>query len=226
MQKMTRSVGRRTTALTRDQILNAATEVLDTSGEQGLTFRALASRLETGHGAIQWHVANKGELLAAATDRVMDGVFTSLLHGAAPSDTIRALALGIFDTIDAHPWVGVQLASEPSQTSIPQIFEVTGQSLDALGVAAGAQFDNASVIVNYILGVAGQNASNVRSHSGGPDRHTFLEQAAARWASFDPQKFPFLHRVAGELSDHDDRAQYLDGIDLILDGIAAGTQSN
>ena len=26
---------------------------------------------------------------------------------------IRALALGVFDAIDAHPWIGAQLAGDP-----------------------------------------------------------------------------------------------------------------
>jgi len=43
--------------------------MLDVAGESGLTFRALAAELRTGAGAIYWHVANKSELLVAATTR-------------------------------------------------------------------------------------------------------------------------------------------------------------
>ena len=43
-------------------------QILDDEGEAALTFRALSARLATGSGAIYWHVANKSELLAAATD--------------------------------------------------------------------------------------------------------------------------------------------------------------
>ena len=54
--------------------MDVAIEILDAGGEAALTFRTLAARLETGSGAIYWHVANKDELLAAATDDLAEGV--------------------------------------------------------------------------------------------------------------------------------------------------------
>ncbi len=69
---------RRTDALSKDRIVEAAIEILDAGGESALTFRALAARLTTGTGAIYWHVANKDELLEAATDDVIDRVMTEV----------------------------------------------------------------------------------------------------------------------------------------------------
>ena len=54
-------------------VVAAAVEILDAGGEDALTFRALAGRLETGSGAIHWHVADKKELLAASAEHVMSG---------------------------------------------------------------------------------------------------------------------------------------------------------
>ena len=42
---------------------------------------------------------------------------------------------------------------------------------------------------------------------------------ATQWARLDPAKYPFVHQVAEQLRDHDDREQFLAGIDLILAGI-------
>lgn len=67
---------RRTDALSKERIVEAAIEILDDEGETALTFRALSARLATGSGAIYWHVANKSELLAAATDDVIARVTT------------------------------------------------------------------------------------------------------------------------------------------------------
>ena len=67
-----------------------------------MTFRALAARLTTGSGAIYWHVADKQTLLAAARDHVV--------ARALAREAIRALALLVFDAVDAHPWVGAQLS--------------------------------------------------------------------------------------------------------------------
>ncbi|MGH3402103.1 MAG: hypothetical protein ACRDRJ_06225 [Streptosporangiaceae bacterium] len=47
----------------------------------------------------------------------------------------------------------------------------------------------------------------------------FLATVAARWAQLDPARHPFVHQVAAQLPGHDDREQFLAGIDLILTGI-------
>ena len=46
--------------------------------------------------------------------------------------------------------------------------------------------------------------------------HTRL---AARWTRLDPAEYPFVHQVATQLREHDDREQFLAGVDLILAGI-------
>lgn len=218
MTKMQRS-DRRTDALSKKRIVEAAIEILDTDGETALTFRALAARLATGSGAIYWHVADKSDLLAAATDAVIARVMNNVVSEVGPREAIRAIALGIYDAIDAHPWVGAQLPGEPLHAAALQIFEGIGGRLQALGVPQRAQFDCWSALVNYILGVAGQNAANARLLPGETDRAALLAAVAARWAQLDPAHYPFLRQVATQLPGHDDREQFMAGIDLILAGI-------
>jgi AcrR family transcriptional regulator len=219
MEAKTQHIERRTDALTKERIVAAAIEILDAGGEGALTFRALAARLATGSGAIYWHVTDKNELLAAATDDVIAGIMTDVV-GAEPREAIRAIALGVFDAIDAHPWVGTRLSHQSGQSATLQIFEGIGSPLQALGVPPLAQFDCWSALVNYILGVAGQNAANARMVAGETDRTAMLAAVAARWAQLDPVKHPFLLQIAAQLPGHDDREQFLAGIDLILAGIA------
>jgi AcrR family transcriptional regulator len=220
MATTTQRGDRRAQALTKERIVEAAIEILDADGETALTFRALAARLATGSGAIYWHVANKDELLASTTDDVITRVLDDVIRGGEPHEAIRAIALGVFDAIDMHPWVGTQLTREPWQAAMLGIFEGLGAPLQALAVPDRALFDCASALLNYILGVAGQNAANARAHEPGTDRSTLLGTVAARWAKFGPDEYPFLRQVAPQLADHDDREQFLAGIDLILVGIA------
>ncbi len=219
MATRTQRTGRRADALSKERIVEAAIEILDTDGESALTFRALAARLATGAGAIYWHVADKNELLAAAADDVIARVMTEVVSGAEPREAIRAIALGVFDAIDAHPWVGTQLSREPWQSAMLQILEGVGGQIQALGVPGRAQFDCASALVNYVLGLAGQYAAAARLLPRGTDRSAFLATLAAHWAQLDPAKYPFAHQMATQLPEHDDREQFLAGIDLILAGI-------
>jgi AcrR family transcriptional regulator len=211
---------RRTEALSRDVIVAAATEILDAEGEDALTLRALTVRLATGYGAIYHHVADRNDLLAAATDHAIARVVTGLAPGAGPQQALRGLALGLFDAIVAHPWAGAQLNREPWRPALLDIYESISEQLQALGVPQRAVPDCAGVLVNYILGVAGQNAANARAlASSKMDRSAFLATVAARWAQLDPAKYPSVRKAGTQLREHDDREQFLAGLDLILAGV-------
>jgi len=100
-----------------------------------------------------------------------------------------------------------------------RVFERIGRQVRALGVPTGAEFASVSALTNYIIGVGGLNAAYARAMAPGTDRTDFLTTISVAWANLDPDEFPFTRDVAGQLRDHDDREQFLAGIDLILDGI-------
>ncbi|BCW90467.1 hypothetical protein sos41_36370 [Alphaproteobacteria bacterium SO-S41] len=213
---------RRTDQLSRDTIVAAAIDLLDASGEDGLTFRALSERLSTGAGAIYWHIANKNELLTAACDALIARTLTMSATAATPEDTIRALALNLFDAIDAHPWVGSALARALGQMPMVRILESLGRPIRDLGVPARDQWTTVGALLNYILGVGGRNAANGQlARTQGLDRSDFLETVSAAWSGLDPVAFPFARGLAAQVRTHDDREDFLAGIDLILRGIAA-----
>ncbi|GGN04703.1 TetR/AcrR family transcriptional regulator [Streptomyces fuscichromogenes] len=258
MATRTRRSQRRTEALSRERIVEAAVELLDTAGESGLTFRALTERLATGPGAIYWHVANKDELLGAATDAVIAAAVTvgtvagtvgaatgtvgAATEGsrpatgepgtteppASPQDDIRGVALGLFDAIARHPWLATQLAAQLSRspwgTVTPRIFESIGRRVRALDVPESSWFTVTSALVHYILGAAGQNAANnasARSLPPGVDRDRFIDTVSRAWGELDPDEYPFTRAVADQMRGHDDREQFLAGVDLVLAGITA-----
>jgi AcrR family transcriptional regulator len=219
MAKKVRKGHRREESLTRDRIIEASIELLDSSGESGLTFRALSERLATGPGAIYWHIANKSDLLAAACDAVVARTMNETVV-TTPEATIRAVALGLFDVIDEHPWVGSALTSSPGLSPIVRILERVGQQIRAFGVPDEQQWASVGALMAYILGVSGQNAANGQlARTRGLDRSEFLEAVSTAWSQLDPQEYPFARSIARQIRDHDDRVDFLAGIDLILSGI-------
>ena len=62
--------------LRREQVVEAALELLDEVGLDAFTTRALTDRLGVQRGALYWHVKSKQELLAAVTELVVRPVFT------------------------------------------------------------------------------------------------------------------------------------------------------
>ena len=250
MVKKTGSPQRREDSLSRDRIVEASIALLDSAGEGGLTFRALSERLATGPGAIYWHVANKGDLLVAACDAVIAGVMAEVTaevtaaqadanadanadaqSGAeagaqSPEDTIRALALGTFDAMDAHPWIGSALFQSAGALPTVRLFECLGQQVRALGAPAAGEWSAASALLHYILGVGGQNAANrLSAQTRELDREDFLGEVAEAWTALDERDYPFTRSVADQLQRHDDRGDFLAGIDLILGGIKGATRT-
>ena len=74
--------------------------------------------------------------------------------------------------------------------------------------------------------MAGQNAANARLVPQGADRRAVLAAITERWTAYDPDEHPFIHRVAAQLREHDDREQFLAGVDLILAGIDAAGEAS
>lgn len=212
---------RRTEALSRERIVVAAVELLDAVGEGGLTFRALTERLATGAGAIYWHVANKNELLTAATDAVVGTALAAEPTGASPPDRVRAVALALFDAVDDHPWVAAQLSAGAGQATTPRILESLGRQVRAMGVPRSAWFSVSTALVQYVLGAAAQNAVNGTLAGADVSREELLGEVATRWEELDPQEWSFTRAIADQMRVHDDREQFLAGLDLVLTGIAA-----
>ncbi|MFR9722844.1 TetR/AcrR family transcriptional regulator C-terminal domain-containing protein [Streptomyces sp. MS19] len=192
------------------RIVTTAVGILDMEGDGGITFRALGDRLATGPGAIYWHITGKETLLAAATEAVV-AALPADDPGATPRGAVRARALAVFDAIDTHPWVGAQLARTAWQSPMLPVFERIGRQVTALGVPEAARFTAASTLLSYILGEAGQHAANALAARPGADREAFL----------GTERYAFTRGVAGRLRAHDDRAEFLAGVDLFLAGITA-----
>jgi TetR/AcrR family tetracycline transcriptional repressor len=61
--------------LHRDQVVQAALELLDEVGLDAFTTRALTARLGVQRGALYWHVKSKHELLTAVSELITRPVF-------------------------------------------------------------------------------------------------------------------------------------------------------
>lgn len=209
---------RRSNALTQERITEATIELLDTAGENALTVRALTAHLNTGRGAIYHHVASKEALLAAAADAVVGTVLDGS-ESLIPRQTLRACALGVFDALVDHPWVGAQLGRDPRQPAVHRIWKAVGSELERIGIDGAMLPDAGAALVNYILGAAAQYSANAGLLTDGTDRNGYLDATAAELTQTDPDTVTRL--TAAHVREHDDRQQFLAGVDIFLAGIAA-----
>jgi AcrR family transcriptional regulator len=172
-------------SLTRAQIVDAALDLLDAEGLDGLSMRRLGTRLNSGATSVYWHVANKDELLELAIDRVMAEV-------AVPSGGYwRAAATGYARSLRAmihrHPWTVTLFGGRPMIG--PNATRVLDEVLAAFGAAGFTGFDLEyawSAVVDYVIGAAGSEAS-WQSNQGGTSSADWIRDLD-----------PYLTRLDGE----------------------------
>ncbi len=96
--------GREQPALSQDQIVSAAIEILDTEGLDALSMRRLGTRLNAGATSLYRHVTNRDELI----ELVVDHVYGEIELPGKTGDwraALTACAAGLRAMILRHPWI-------------------------------------------------------------------------------------------------------------------------
>src|SRR5260370_11805381 len=89
--------------LTREKIIKAAIDLLDSDGLEGLNIRALGSRLGSAATAIYWHVDSKDNLIALAADQAWNEIALPDLAAAGSRDAATAMAARLHAILTPHP---------------------------------------------------------------------------------------------------------------------------
>jgi AcrR family transcriptional regulator len=96
--------------LTRDRVLAAAMTLADEGGIESLTMRRLARALGVETMTTYYHAANKDDILAGITDRVV-GEMEPPSRGGDWKAAIRASAISTHEVLRRHPWAADLLMS-------------------------------------------------------------------------------------------------------------------
>ena len=197
--------------LSRDQIVEAALDLVDRAGIQGLTMRALARELEADPMAVYRHVRDKDDLLGAMCDRLL--VALDPIDLDRPWEPqLRRLAEQVRERFIARPALLPVLAAAP----------VTPMSLlvaaDAVGllVGAGASTRDAAAGVNAIFAYVLGHALTEAAVPPPADREALRDAALASLGGDAPP--PHLE-AAIDLMNHP--GDFKAGLDIVLHGLRA-----
>jgi AcrR family transcriptional regulator len=212
--------------LTREQIVQAATDLLDSDGLEGLSMRALGERLGSAATAVYWHVGSKENLITLAGDQAWDEVALPDWETLGWREAGRQMAVGLYEMLSRHPWLmqafGTFLIVGPGKARRDDhglaIFEAAGFRSDQADQAA-------AIVFSYVLGNAlgpAADASLARKLERGDDATSQLvaenlakaKDAAARY----PRLRSRLEASAAE-SSSPPRGSFEIGLDAILDGL-------
>ncbi|KQP77828.1 MULTISPECIES: TetR/AcrR family transcriptional regulator [unclassified Aeromicrobium] len=215
---------RRRASHSMESVMTEAVRLLDEAGDSALTFRALAARMGGGVGSIYWYVSSRDELLERAADFVLEGVLeaTEDFVDGDPIDDLRSTAIALFEAVVDRPWLGAYfMRNTGSQPNSLRYYERVGQQVLRLGLGPLETFNAASAVVGYVVGIAADLGQQPPEEviDGSTTRAEYMSRTVDEWRGLDPATWPFLHTILDVFADHDDSAQFVAGLDLLLAGL-------
>ena len=215
--------------LTREKIIKAAIDLLDSDGLEGLNIRALGSRLGSAATAVYWHVDSKDNLIALAADQAWNEIALPDPDAAGWRDAAAAMAVGLHAMLVRHPWLlqafGSFLLFGPGKARhddhILAIYEAAGFSCTQADQAAAAVF---TFVLGNALGIAAA-ASLARklSRDGGNPEELIRDHVAKaiEIASQFPRLRSRLETAAAADYSAAPGGSFEFGLRAMLDGLAA-----
>jgi AcrR family transcriptional regulator len=214
--------------LTREQIVQAAIDLLDAEGLEGLNMRSLGKRLGSAATAVYWHVGSKDNLIALAGDQAWNEIALPDLTAIDWRTAATYMATELHAMLTRHPWLvqafGSFLVFGPGKARHDDhslaIYETAGFT--------GAQADQAAATVfTFVLGnalgpAAAASLTRKLSRDGG-NAEELIRDSMAKAAEIATQ-FPRLRaRLGTAAADYGAAPEHSFefGLQAILDGLEA-----
>lgn len=207
-------------ALTRDNVVDAAVDLLAEVGLEGLSLRRLARELGVSAPTLYWHVTDKRTLLDHVAERLLADQWrvTPPTPGEDWADWLRDRAIRQFRALIAHRDAArIVAGNRPTEASLPAVEQVLGTLVEA-GLSPGDAFSTIQAVGNLVIGSA------IEYHA---------EHERERWpvesrGSLDRDAYPHLAALAPVLAERtgtadDHEALFRHGLDLMITGLRAGS---
>jgi AcrR family transcriptional regulator len=213
--------------VTQDLIVDAALELLDREGLDGVSMRQVAQHLDTGPATLYAHVSNKEELLELMLDRVAGEIETPEPDPERWQEQVKEIARSMFRVLSAHADIArVSLATVPTGPNALRVAERLLTILLAGGVPARTAAWGIDRLFLYISADAYEGSlHHAKQRASGKDLEQyiadFLGQVRGYLANLPPEHFPNTVKHVDDLvsAEGDERFEF--GLDLFVQGLAA-----
>jgi AcrR family transcriptional regulator len=208
--------------LSRERVLAAAIELADEGGIESLTMRKLAQALGVEAMSLYNHVANKGDIVDAIVDRIVDEI--ELPADGDWETAIRTYAIAVHEALLRHPW-SCSLVMSPSMNfaepnaRMRYIEWMLGRLREA-GFSPELAYHGYHALDSHILGFTLWQLGH--SPRGPMKMEDMADLAVAFMRELPPGEFPYLvEHIHQHLapSAADDGGEFEFGLDLILEGL-------
>ena len=216
--------------LSADAIVAAAIEVADSEGLEAVSMARVAHKLGFTTMSLYRHVASKEELLQLMWEASTFGAEELVLEGDGWRPRLRMWAIIQRQVLDHHPWITqLPMASPPAGPNSLLFVERALETFDGTGLADSDKLRVIGLLSSYSLSEArmARDAAQARAQAQAgegvqaalPTFESVLRQLV------DEKTYPRLYRLAWQGDSATEATgefeEYLAGIDIILDGVAA-----
>jgi AcrR family transcriptional regulator len=218
--------------LSLDAIIEAAIAVGDAEGLDAVSMARIANELGFTTMSLYRYVTSKDELLQLMWNASAQGADELVLEGDGWRPRLRKWATVQRDMIDRHPWITqMPMAAPPLAPNSLTFVERGLETLDRTGLTDVDKLRVIGLLSSYTLSEARMAHDAARAAA----QTVSTASAAAPTWSFegllrqlvDERTYPLLHRIAwsADIGDNtsgfEERAEFLFGVDRILDGTQA-----
>jgi AcrR family transcriptional regulator len=206
--------------LTRDDVIDAAAELVAELGYAGLNMRSLAERCGVATMTLYRHVRTKEDLLGALADRVLgDLVLPTPRRRPTWQEEIRGVFRSVHDLLLEHPeLVEIAARQHVAGEAAYRGAEVVLGALRRAGIEGEDAASAFATLFAFTLGFVQQQAQSAAEGASLARRASVLERLPV-------DDFENLSRLGGVfLLRHSDR-HFEDGLDVIIRGLASKASS-
>jgi len=211
--------------LTAERIVQAALELVDRDGLDGLSMRRLGTDLGSGATSIYWHVPNKDALLDLIVDRLMEEAVGSIRRepGSTWRADLAAHAVGLRVVLERHAGAATLLGSRvPVGPHGLQFMERVLGTLGDAGFGGRQRALAYAALTGYTIGQAVLQSR--RAPTTAPDRPTHGDQTQRLGSLLKDAprgRFPNVFEGAADIAALTDEEAFDYGLQRMLDGLEA-----
>jgi AcrR family transcriptional regulator len=204
-------------ALTQEQVVRGAVDLLARAGLEALTLRRLATELGVSAPTLYWHVRNKRQLLDLMAEALVAraGRSTSPAHGQAWWDWLAELARLQWRVLTSHRDAALVVAgNRPTEAALPDVEEIVA-SLVVVGFPPAEALRTILSIGNYVIGCAVELQAEA-AREPDPERDARLLRELR-----ESGDLPNLQAAMPGVAGSDPGAGFEHGLGLLIAGIRA-----
>jgi TetR/AcrR family transcriptional regulator, tetracycline repressor protein len=217
MTQLTRA-GARSTRLSRERIVAAVVDLLESGGVEAVTTRAVGEALQVHPTALYRHFRDMDEVVREAADHILEGLAqeTSRAVGRDALDVLCDLCLGLRSALMNHPGAASGVASGPSR--MPHERALTERMLELLSRTGLSDEDVVLAYHAFIEYTVGSAAIDAPGKDTDPDEESRHRAWRADYLTASPEDFPVTVRLASLMYPTQD-AQFRYGLQVLVDGL-------